>query len=170
MSSRRHLCLVSILVPLLAACAGTPVEPPRIARISAEQLEASLPQPSAALPLEQVVQLARQGVAADELIARITTSASRYRLSASQIVELANQGVPLAVLDHMVGAERQRIFDDMAADANNRERACYERIDQELRVCRNQMIGPLFSYGPYGPYPAINCFPLAPGLPFRRCY
>ena len=168
MSSRRHMRLVAILVPLLAACAGTPVEPPRISRISAEQLEASLPQPSAALPLEQVVQLARQGMAADELISRITASASRYRLSASRIVELANQGVPLAVLDHMVGAERQRIFDDMAADANNRDRACHERIDRELRVCRNQMIGPMFMYGPY---PMINCFPPVPGLPYRQyCY
>lgn len=170
MNFRRHLWLVPLLVLILQACAGTPVEPPKIERISAEQLEARLPQPSAALPLEQVVQLARQGVAADELITRITASDSRYRISASRIVELASQGVPLAVLDHMVAAERQRIFDDMAADANNRERVFHERIDQELRMCRNQMIGPMFSYGPYGPYPAINCFPLAPGLPFRRCY
>lgn len=169
MHPRRFLPF-AIPAALLVACAGAPVEPPRIARISGEQLEASLPQPSAALPLEQVVGLSRLGVAADELIARITASASRYRLSAGQIVELANQGVPLAVLDHMVGAERQRIFDDMAADANNRDRACRERIDQELRMCRNQMIGPLFMYGPYGPYPAINCFPLGPGQPFRRCY
>ena len=149
------------MVTLLPGCAGTPVEPPRIARISAEQLEASLPQPSAALPLEQVVKLARQGVAADELIGRITASASRYRLTATQVVELASQGVPLAVLDHMVAGERQRIFDDMAADANQRDRACRERIDQELRMCRHQMSGPLLMYGPYGPDPAINCFPSA---------
>lgn len=170
MTPHRHFWLVSTLALILLGCAGTPVDTPRIARISAEQLEASLPQPSATLPLEQVVQLSRQGVAADELISRIVASASRYRLTATQIVELAGQGVPLAVLDHMLGAERQRIFYDMAADANNRDRACRERIDQELRMCRNQMIGPMFIYGPYGPYPAINCFPLTPGLPFRHCY
>lgn len=165
-----RLALLAIPALILQACAYVPATPPKIERISAEQLEARLPQPVAALPLEQVVVLARQGVAADELIGRITASASRYRLTATQVVELARQGVPLAVLDHMVAGERQRIFDDMAADANNRDRDCHERIDQELRMCRHQMIGPLFMYGPYGPYPAINCFPLAPGWPFRRCY
>ena len=168
MISRSHLRLVSILALILQGCAGTPAAPPRIERISAEQLEARLPQPGAGLPLEQVVQLARQGVAADELIARIKSSASRYRLSAGQIVDLANQGVPLAVLDHMVAAERQRIFDDMAADANKRDLACHERIDRELRICRNQMSGPMYMYGPY---PMINCFPPAPGWPYRPyCY
>jgi hypothetical protein len=30
------------------------------------------------------------------------------------------------------------------------------------------MSGPMFMYGPY---PAINCFPPAPGLPYRQyCY
>ncbi len=153
-------------VLILQACANAPVAPPKIERISAEQLEASLPQPSAALPLEQVVQLARQGVSAEDLIARITTSASRYRLSAGQIVELAQQGVPPAVLDHMVAAERRQIFDDMAADANKRDMACRERIAQEVRMCRTLMMGPMFMPGPY---PMINCFPVTPGSLFWRC-
>lgn len=151
---------------LLAACADTPVMPPKIERISAEQLEARLPQLAAALPLDQVVLLARQGVAAADIIARISASASRYRLSAGQVVELAQQGVPLAVLDHIVAGERRQIFDDMAADANNRDQACRERIDQEARWCRNQMFGPMLMPGPY---PMINCFPLNPGSPFWRC-
>lgn len=150
----------------LQGCAGTPAAPPKIERISAEQLEARLPPPAAALPLDLVVQLARQGVTADEIIARITASASRYRLSAGQVVELAQQGVPLAVLDHMVAAERRQIFDDMAADANNRDQACRERINQEISWCRNQMMGPMFMPGPF---PMINCFPLTPGSPFWRC-
>ena len=33
---------------------------------------------------------------------------SRYRLSAGQILELAGQGVPREVLDHMVAAERHQ--------------------------------------------------------------
>ena len=56
-----------LAMPLLAACAGAPPEPPRIERISAEQLEARLPAPIAALSLEQVVALARQGLAAEDL-------------------------------------------------------------------------------------------------------
>ena len=69
MSLPRRLVVAAAVALLLQGCAGTPVEPPRIERISAEQLEARLPQPVAALPLQQVVVLARQGVAADELIA-----------------------------------------------------------------------------------------------------
>ena len=162
----RCILRFSVLAVLLQGCAGAPNEPPKIERISAEQLEARLPPPMAALPLDQVVVLARQGVGGEELIARITASASRYRLSAGQIVELAQQGVPLAVLDHMVAAERRHIFDDMASDANSRDRACRERIEQELRICRQQMIGPMLLPGPY---PFGNCFPLTPGSPFWRC-
>ena len=166
MSSLRHLWLVLALI--LQGCAGTTAEPPRIERISAEQLEAALPQPSAALPLDQIVALARQGVGAEDLIARITASASRYRLSATQLIELAAQGVPSAVLDHIVAAERRQIFDDMAAEAYRRDRACQDKIEQEIRWCRNQALGPMFMPGPY-PYPMINCFPLTPGSPLWRC-
>ena len=161
-----RFAFVPLAALLLAACAGTPLEPPKIERLSAEQLEARLPQPMAALPLEQVVALAKQGMAAEEIIARITASASRYRLSAGQILELAQQGVPTAVLDHLVAAERRQIFDDMAADANRRDQACREGIDHEVRACRNQYMGPLLVPGPY---PLHNCFPLGPGSPYWRC-
>lgn len=166
MNPLRSPLLLAVTALILQGCAGTPVEPPKIERISAEQLEARLPQPAATLPLEQIELLARQGVPAADLIARITASGSRYRLSASQIAELAQRGVPLAVLDYMVAAERRQIFDDMAADANNRDQACRERINQEINWCRNQMTGPMYMPGPY---PMFNCFPLTPGSPFWRC-
>ena len=163
-----RLLPAAVMAVLLPGCADTPLAPPKIDRISAEQLEARLPQPVAALPLEQVVALARQGIATEEIISRMVASASRYRLSAGQILELAAQGVPREVLDHMVAAERRQIFDDMAADANRRDEACNLRIEQELRHCRNQVIGPMLMPGPY-PFPMINCFPLSPGSPFWRC-
>jgi len=163
MTSLRHLRLVAVLVLILQGCAGVPAEPPRIERISAEQLEASLPQPVAAMPLDQIVALSREGIPAEELIGRIKTSGSRYRLSATQITELAKQGVPLAVLDHMVSAERSFIFDGMAADANKREQACLERIAQEVWLCRNQAWPPIWA--PW-PQPFGSCFPMAPRLPF----
>lgn len=162
-----HRVLIAvILAALLEGCADTPAAPPKIERISAEQLEARLPQPAAALPLEQVVQLARQGVAAEELIARITASASRYRLSAAQIIDLARQGVPPAVLDHIVAAERRHIFDDMATEANRRETDCREKLEREAGQCRNPPFGPMLMPAPG---PMINCFPLSPGSPFWRC-
>lgn len=155
-----------MLALILQGCAGAPVEPPKIERVSAEQLEALTPAPVAAVPLDQIVALARQGVDAEEIIGRIRASASRYRLGAAQIVDLAREGVPLAVLEHLVAAERRQIFDDMAADANRREQDCRGKIEHELRICRSQMLGPMWMPGPY---PLVNCFPSPPGSPFWRC-
>jgi hypothetical protein len=166
MSSLLHPFLAALLVLILQGCAGVPAEPPKIERISAEQLEASLAQPVAAMPLEQIVALSRQGIPAAELIGRIKSSGSRYRLSATHITEMEKQGVPLAVLDHMVSAERSYIFDGMAADANNREQACRERIAQEVFNCRSQTFGPMWFPGPQ---PMMNCFPLGPGSLLWRC-
>ncbi len=165
MKTHRTLCLLVALI--LQGCAGAPAAPPKIERISAEQLEAHLPQPAAALPLEQIVTLARQGVAAEEIISRIAATASRYRLSATQLVELAHQGVPLAVLDHMVAAERRHIFDDLAADANVREKACQDRIAQEVQTCRRHNIPPMLFPGQH---PFTHCFPAPPGSMFWRCF
>lgn len=160
------LALLLVLALLLQGCAGTPVEAPKIERLSAAELEARLPQPLAVLPLEQVVALARQGSAAEDIIARIQATASRYRLTATQIVDLARQGVPLKVLDHMVTAERTAVFDDMAGDVLRREQACQERIGQEVWLCRSQSMQPMWA--PW-PQPLINCFPSPPGSPFWRC-
>ena len=162
--SRHYLVLALAMV--LQACASAPAGPPRIDRISAPELEAKLPQPAAALSLEQIVVLARQGTSAEEIIVRITASGSRYRLSASRIAELAEQGVPLKVLDHMVAAERTHIFDDMAAEAAQREKTCQERVAREVQVCRNQMMTPMWFPSQQ---PFIHCFPPRPGLPFGRC-
>ena len=143
-----------------------PAERGKIERISAEELEARLPQPAALLPLEQIVALVRQGIGAGEIIDRMTGTGSRYRLSATQIVELARQGVPLSVLDHMVSAERTHIFDDLAGDAVRREQMCKERIADEARLCRRQVLPPLWS--PWQPT-FMDCVPPRAGAPFWRC-
>ena len=154
----RHpwLVLALVLILILQGCAGAPAGPPKIERMTAAELEAHLPQPAAALPPEQIVALVRQGMGADEIIGRIAQSGSRYRLSATRIVELAQQGVPLAVIDHMVSAERTRIFDDMAAEARRRELTCQERLAQEVNLRRSQAMMPMWS--PW-PQPFVHCFP-----------
>ena len=148
MKSLNPRTFVLTLILLLTGCADGPDRPVRIERMTAAELEARLPQPIAALPLEQVVALARQGIGAGEIIAAIRASGSRYRLSASRIVELAAQGVPLEVLDHMVSAERTQIFDDMAADAARRELACLQRIEQEASLYRLQAMQPMWPCSP----------------------
>jgi len=151
----------------IAGCASAPAEPPRIQRISAAELEAKLQPPAAALPLSEIVASAKQGITSDALIERIRASGSRYTLTATQVVELAREGVPLAVLDFLVAAERRAIFDDMAAEANRREEACRARSEEELRACRLQTMGPVLVPGPNH---MMNCFPLGTGSIYWRCF
>jgi hypothetical protein len=165
-ASHRHLPLLFVLTAILQGCADAPTAPPKIERLSAEKLEASLPQPAAAIPLQQIVALARLGLPAEELIGRIRQSGSRYRLSASQIVDLEKQGVPLGVLDHMVASERTRIFDDMAGEVERREKLCRDRSEQELRQCRAQIPMQWFP----GQHPFMNCLPPTAAWPHWRCF
>lgn len=155
-----------VLALMLHGCAATPAKSPRIERLGAEQLASRLPQPAAALPLERIVALAKQGVVDDDLIARIVASGSRYRLSASMIIDLAAQGVPRKVLDHMVDSERQRIFDDQAAAVGAAERACQQRVEQELLLCRAQALqGPWYPW----PQPFQTCLPSPRGSLYWHC-
>lgn len=165
MNTPGYRTLVIALALLLQGCADMPAEPPKIQRMTAAELEARLPQPVAVLSADQIVTLVREGVAADEIIRRITASGSRYRLSATGIVELARQGVPLEVLDHMVSAERTHIFDDMAAAAQRQEQECVQRIVQEVGFCHLQSMQQPWPF--WGP--PMNCFPSPPGSLFWRC-
>jgi len=142
-------------VLLLAGCAVVPPAPPRVERLSAEQVEALLPQPASAISLADIVAMSRAGTAPAEIIGRIDAAHARFRLSATQVLELQRDGVALAVLDHMVAAERRAIFEDVAADLAKRELACQARIELELRQCRLQS--------------TPMCWPPAPGFPFWRC-
>jgi len=149
--------LAAALVLLLAGCAGVQPAPPRVERLSAEEVEARLPQPASAVSLADIVIMGRAGTAPEEIIRRIDAAHARYRLSATKLLELQREGVALAVLDHMVEAERRAIFESVAADLAKRELDCRERIAQELRQCRLQTMPLLW------PHPMINCWPHYPG-------
>jgi len=49
----------------------------------------------------QIVSMAKSGVPADGIIARIKASGTVYRLKASQLADLENEGVPAKVIDYM---------------------------------------------------------------------
>lgn len=161
--------VLALAAGVLAGCASAPTEPPgRVERLGAAELEARLPPPQAAVSIEEIVALSRRRLGAEEIIRRISESASRYRLAASQIIELAAQGVPPAVLDHILAAERTRVFDELAGEVAKRDKSCEERIAQERLQCRQQP----FSYTPFGPWPGpfMNCIPFPPGSSIWRCY
>jgi len=71
--------------------------------------------PATRLTLDELVALTRQGLGAEALIGRIRQSGSYYRLSASDVISLRERGLPIAVIDHMLVAERQFLVRGEAA-------------------------------------------------------
>lgn len=149
----RRLVLV-VLLPLLAGCA-TQQSRPQITRISPEALAQMLPQPQANLSLEEIVDLSRQGVSAEDIIDRIRKSGSSYALTPSQVLDLARRGVDVRVLDHIQSAQQQALQQGFADELNRRE----QRHREELEALRQQLLsrpywGPAWGYDPFwGPYP-----------------
>lgn len=155
----------AILGTLLAGCASVPSEAGKTERMSSEALAASQPQPVAAVSIDDIVALSTGGASADAIVERIRASHSRYRLSATQLLQLRQRGVDVKVLDHIVEAERRAIFEEVAGDIAKRDQACKERITQEVRQCQL-----LQAPAPWPAQPFANCWPPHPGFPYWRCF
>ncbi len=69
------------LVVLLAGCASATVKPPAT--------------------VAEILKMSQSGTPADEMIARMQESNSVYRMPASELVALGEEGVPGPVLDYM---------------------------------------------------------------------
>lgn len=136
---------------LLAGCAGSPAQPPRIARIAPEELERLLPQPAPNLSLEAIVALSNNGEPPDSIIARIRDSRSRYALTPAQIVELSGKGVSLKVLDYIYHAQQQALRDSVADELNQRARKQQQEIQRLQReLDRRPYYSEPWPYLPYG--------------------
>lgn len=157
--------LLCAVAALFAGCASPPpTEPPRIERLTGAELEAKLPAPLAAVSLDEVVAMTKRGESAERIIEKLDATHSNHRLDASRIADMIGKGVDLKVLDHIVETERRRLFDDVAADIAQRERACLGRVEEEARHCRLQSL-PIWS----GP-PFATCWPPHTGFPYWRCF
>jgi hypothetical protein len=152
----RTLMLCATLLALLSGCASNhpASEAPKISRITPEELERLQPVPAPNLPLDEIVRMSKAGATPDLIIAAIRDSHSGYALTASQMIELARQGVDGKVLDHIQAAQEQAMRDAFAEEFNQRERACHEKIKAlQLEVMRWPYYDPFWSYPyPYGPY------------------
>jgi hypothetical protein len=82
---------------------------------------ASLSQPRPKPPtLDEIVEMSKSGVAADEIIRKLGESDAVYALSASDVVRLHQRGVPEAVLDYMQRAYIEDVRDEEALRAYHR--------------------------------------------------
>jgi hypothetical protein len=154
---------VSALALSLLGCASVSAPPdagPRIARISPEELARILPKPVPRLPTAELVRMSKQGATAQQIIARIKESGSRYALSASQLIELHVQGVSAEVLDHIQAAQEQDQRDRIAEEINQREQRHAEELRREQELRRDN-----FYHDPWWPgYPGYGW---SFGYPFR---
>ncbi|MCB5190392.1 hypothetical protein LG198_06610 [Methylobacillus arboreus] len=153
--------LIGSLV-LLAGCATTEQKKePQIQRISAEELEKLLPQPTPFITYDELVRLSKAGTSPDEVIAKIKESNSRYDLTPSKALELSKQGVDAKVLDYIYSSREQALRDGFAEELNKREK---DKVIEQERLRREYQwryrnydpfwgpgFGPYWGRGYYGP-------------------
>ena len=108
-----------LFVVALAGCATTPRPPP----------------PTTA----DIVQMAREGRPADAIIPRIEESRAVYQLSATQLAQLREQGVPDKVIDYL----QQTYIDAIRFSEWMRARDAYF----------------YYPYSPFPPFPPFRRYP-----------
>jgi hypothetical protein len=80
----------------------------------------------APLTVPQIVKLAKEGIPADDLIARMEVSGTVYRLKASQLASLEKQGVPAKVINYM----QQTYLDAVRNDARYEDQQYWNEEDE----------------------------------------
>ena len=139
------------LLALLAGCATT-APPPRVERISPEELERIMPKPVPNLTLDEIVQMSKAGTPAPDIIAKIKETNSRYALTPSESLELSKMGVSTEVLDYFHPAHEQAVREGFADEINKPEkekRLEQERLRREYQLRYQPYYDP-FWYGGYG--------------------
>src|SRR5665647_596722 len=103
--------IFGVTLILLSGCATTKTQQqePQVERISPEELERIMPKPAPNLTLDEITQLSKQGMTAEQIIEKIKDSNSRYDLTPSQAVELSKQGVDAKVLDYIYASREQAL-------------------------------------------------------------
>lgn len=152
------VCAASVL----SACATTSSHSPRVVeRLPSNEVVVPQPPPPPPLPpLAQadLVRLAKQGLAAESIIGRIKESRTRLRLSASEILALKTQGVPLAVLDHLLDSDRLATADDCTMQINKIHEDARQGLQQAVQQA--EMMGWQRCQLSYpGPFPMFRPFP-----------
>ena len=148
----------------MVACSALPPAGggPGIARLATDAPERALPPP--ALTIADLERMSKTGMEDAAIIARIRQTASRYALTASQIIALHAQGVSVGVLDYISSAREQELL-DRASEAIN---ACEQKGAEALRTERERSRN-LPYCDPYWPgYPGYGGMPRPFGGYYRR--
>jgi uncharacterized lipoprotein YajG len=146
---KRLLFLIFSLL-LLAGCASTGNKPSQVERITPEELAKLIPPPVATVSLDEIVADSKAGKSADEIIAKIKNSNSRYELSSTQVLDLNKQGVDAKVLDYIQQSNELAKQNAIAEEMNKREK---EKVAAEKQLQRERAFNNNRYYDPFwGPY------------------
>lgn len=159
MNKQRLMISAVLLATLVTGCAGNTPRETQVQRLTPEEVAKLTPVAVSALSLDEIVQLSKEHVTADDIISKIKASNSQYDLTASQIVTLSKQGVDAKVLDFMQTEREKARLNSMADEINKREKANKE-VQEQLK--NQQLRGrydpfydpfyqPFYGYG-FSPY------------------
>ena len=155
----KSFLMMSLALLVLAGCATPPVQPPKIDRISEEELQRIMLRPIASLSLEEIVTLSKQGLSNAEIIEKIKASNSYYPLTPKEILKLNQQGLSGEVLEYMHASHEAKVQNNVAEEINKREQQkleADEKLKREQLSCRAyDRFYPGFGWGggfgrPYG--------------------
>ena len=135
--------MLSVLFLVGCATNQTKTEAP-IDRISDAELSRIMLKPQAALSLEDIVKLSKEGQTPEQIIEKIKTSNSYYDLSPSQSVSLNKQGVNSKVLDYIHESREQALRNNVADEINKREKA-KQKAERQLE--RERDFQPYYGFG-----------------------
>lgn len=150
MTKRQFLSPTLLAIFMMTGCASTGNQVNKVVRMTPEQLAKFLPAPVAVVPLADIVADSKQAISADEIIAKIKTSNSRYALTPSQVLDLNRQGVDIKVLDYIQQSNELAQQNAIADEINKREkekRAAQLQLRRERNFNRNQFYDPFWGLG-----------------------
>jgi len=105
------------------------------------------PQPQPPLELDEIIRMSQEGVADAEIIEKIRSSGTYYRLSADEVIALRSAGVSTRVIDEIQDAYIEHV---------RRQQEIADRA-YPFADCRWWYGPPLFYYWWYGPLPRCPC-------------
>jgi hypothetical protein len=170
MVMKQNVLLIMLIgLFVLSGCATTTKsQQAEIKRITPEELKQLIPTAVATYSLEEIIVDSKQAKTPDEIIEKIKASESRYDLSASEVLELSEQGVDVKVLDHIQQSNelaKQNYLAEEINKAKKEKEEAVRRLRHERLFYRHRLYDP-FWYSRFGLYYGR---PIGP-LPYRWPY
>ena len=121
----RFYLLLPIMILLVTGCVSTRPDAAQgsVERISPQALQRLSEPPTPEVSLDELLSDAKQGKSADEIIAKIKASGSRYELTPSQSIALNKQGLDIKVLEYIDEANKLAQQNAIADEMNKQLRA-----------------------------------------------